>query len=388
MEYVERKTSAEFKLRPPKKSLLAQLDIELTERCNNNCIHCCINLPASDDAARAMESTRDDIRDILNQAASLGALQVRFTGGEPLLRPDFEELYLFARRLGLMVRLFTNGRLISPGLADLLARVPPLLPIEITVYGMEEQSYEAVSRVKGSFEQFRQGIEMLLQRNVNFVVKSALLPPNRHEVEAFQAWAAGLPGMQERPTYAVSFEKRSRRDDREKDRLIEKLRISAEEGLAFVTRNPDLYRKDMAQFCRKFLGPPGDKLFGCGAGKGGCVDAYGRLQPCLTLRDPGLSYDLRTGSLQEALASFFPKAREMLAANPAYLQRCSRCFLKSLCEQCPAKSWNETGTLDTPVEHVCRFAHAQARWLGMIGPQERSWEIRDWRARIERVFRE
>jgi molybdenum cofactor biosynthesis enzyme MoaA len=42
--------------------------------------------------------TTDQVKTILKEAADLGCLEVRFTGGEPLLRPDFEELYLFARR--------------------------------------------------------------------------------------------------------------------------------------------------------------------------------------------------------------------------------------------------------------------------------------------------
>ena len=58
---------------------------------------------------------------MLTEAAGLGALSVRITGGEPLLRPDFEDLYVFARRLGLEVLLFTNARLITPELADLFA---------------------------------------------------------------------------------------------------------------------------------------------------------------------------------------------------------------------------------------------------------------------------
>src|SRR5208337_1889172 len=120
--------------------------------CNNNCIHCCINLPVNDGRARAREMGTDQVKDILTQAADLGCLTARFTGGEPLLRPDFEELYLFARRLGVKVIIFTNGRLITPVLADLLARIPPLVTMEVTVYGMREESYEAVTRVSGSFE--------------------------------------------------------------------------------------------------------------------------------------------------------------------------------------------------------------------------------------------
>jgi molybdenum cofactor biosynthesis enzyme MoaA len=66
--------------------LLGQLDIELTERCNNNCIHCCINLPMDDVAARQREMTTDEVKSVLTEATALGCLSVRFTGGEPLLR--------------------------------------------------------------------------------------------------------------------------------------------------------------------------------------------------------------------------------------------------------------------------------------------------------------
>ncbi|MEI8183897.1 MAG: hypothetical protein WCG29_14460, partial [Desulfomonile sp.] len=42
-----------------------------------------------------------------------------------------------------------------------------------------------------------------------------------------------------------------------------------------------------------------------------------------------------------ALEQSFPKLREIKASNPEYLARCAQCFLKGLCEQCPAKSWME-----------------------------------------------
>ena len=93
----------------PIKAQLGSLDIELTERCNNDCIHCCINLPANDAGAKARETSTTVLKDILFQAAELGCLQVRFTGGEPLLRRDFRELYLCARKLGMKVLLFTNA---------------------------------------------------------------------------------------------------------------------------------------------------------------------------------------------------------------------------------------------------------------------------------------
>jgi radical SAM protein with 4Fe4S-binding SPASM domain len=366
----------------PLASRLGQLDIELTERCDNDCIHCCINLPAGDAAARAREMPTAQVKVILRQAADLGCMQVRFTGGEPLLRSDFEELYLFARRLGMKVLIFTNARHVTPALADLLVRIPPLVTMEVTVYGMHAESYEAVTRAPGSFAQFRRGVDLLLEGRIPFVVKSALLPQNRAELDEFETWAATIPWMNKAPGYSMFFDLRNRRDDPEKNPLIESLRLTPEDGVAVLTRDAARYRKGMVEFGSKFMRPPGDVLFGCGAGCGLSVDAYGRAQPCMGVRAPELTVDLAGKTLAEAL-DHFSTLREMRATNPEYLRRCARCFLKGLCEQCPAKSWAEHGTYDTPVDYLCDVAHAQGRWLGWLSDGEKGWEVAEWRQRVE-----
>jgi radical SAM protein with 4Fe4S-binding SPASM domain len=382
--YAEKVQAGEGRLWRTHRPLLGHLDIELTERCNNDCIHCCVRLP-QDDEARRRETTTSEVESIVTEAAALGCLSVRFTGGEPLLREDFEQLYLCARRLGIRVLLFTNARLITPRLANLLARIPPGQPVEVTVYGMKPESYEAVSRVPGSYAEHRRGIALLLDRRVPFVVKGALLPPNRREMDEFETWAATLPGMDRPPSYSMFFDLRGRQDSADKNRQIAGLRVTPEQGIALLGRRRQTYLEEMAQFCSRFMGPPGDRLFTCGAGQGAAVDAYGTAQMCLMLRHPDTTYDLKPGSLQDALTDFFPRLRETRATNPDYLAHCAHCFLKGLCEQCPAKSWAEHGTLDTPVEYLCQVAHAQARDLGLLRGEERAWEVSDWRNRVERL---
>ncbi|MCL4500969.1 MAG: radical SAM protein [Deltaproteobacteria bacterium] len=380
--YAARINARHHRLWKNRTPLLGSLDLELTERCNNDCIHCCINLPENDAAARQRELTTGQIKAVLTEAAALGALSVRFTGGEPLLREDFAELYLFARRQGLKVLLFTNGRLISPELVKLFKHILPLEKIEVSVYGMRRESYEAVSRVRGSFAEFRRGIDLLREAGIPFVAKGALLPPNRREMEEFEAWAATIPAMDRPPSYSMFFDLRGRRDSPAKNRLIQSLRVSPDDGVALLRRRGQAYFQEMRQFCGKFMGPAGDLLFSCGAGHGACVDAYGAVQPCLLLRDPDMAYNLQGGSLREALTDFFPRLRQTRATNADYLDRCARCFLKGLCEQCPAKSWAEHGTLDTPVDYLCQVAHAQALDLGLLREGERPWEVKNWKERI------
>jgi MoaA/NifB/PqqE/SkfB family radical SAM enzyme len=170
--YVRKTEEDPLKGRP----LLGRLDMELTERCNNNCIHCYINLPA-DDPCRVRELSAEKVMAILSEAATLGCLTVRFTGGEPLLREDFQAIYLFARRLGLKVLLFTNATQISSELADLFSSIPPREKIEVSVYGMSQKSYEAVTRRAGSFEAAMRGMALLKDKGIPFVVNPRCCRP-------------------------------------------------------------------------------------------------------------------------------------------------------------------------------------------------------------------
>jgi len=370
-----------------KKPLLDHLDIELTERCNNNCIHCCINIPANDMDAKQKELSTEEVKKILLEAISLGCISVRFTGGEPLLREDFEELYIFARKSGLRVLIFTNATLITPYLAELFSKIPPLVKIGITVYGMKESSYEAVTRVPGSFKAFRNGVGLLLEKKVPFTVRGALLPQNIDEMDELENWASTIPWMEGSfSEYVMFFKLRSGRKDDIKNESIKGLRLKPEEGSRILSRGND-YVEGMKEFCHQFMRPLGDKLFLCGARCKGCVDAYGYFKLCLSLRDPACMHSLKKSSLKDGLINFLPKLYKIQAVNPEYLRRCARCFLKVFCEQCPANSWAEHGTLDTPVEYFCDITHAQARFLGLVREREKAWEVRQWKTRLGKFLK-
>jgi len=389
-DYVRYAATGEYPKQGRSSPALSRLDIELTERCDNNCAHCYIRVPQDDVDARRREMSTEQVKAVLSEAADLGAMNVRFTGGEPLIREDFAELYLFARRLGLSVTLFTNARGISAEIADLLAHVPPRELVEVSVYGMSQKTYDATARCPGAYEQFRRGVELLLERGVPFVVKGPLLPGLAEEVVEFEEWAATLPSMSRPPGYSMLFDLRVRRDalDPVSERcneLVGRLRPSPAEAVSFLSRDREDYLKRMRAFCTSYVNSSGGRLFPCGAGRIPCVDAYGRVQACLLLRDPETTSEFvgQPGGLRHALEEVFLPLRERRATNPEYLRRCARCCLKSLCEQCPAKSWAETGTLDTPVEYFCAVAHEQARDLGLLAPGEQAWTVTDWEDRVK-----
>lgn len=83
----------------------ARVYFELTRRCNLGCRTCFNDShhPLPD------ELTTLEILDVLDQLDRLGTFEIRFTGGEPTVHPDFREIVTFARERGFYVSLGTNG---------------------------------------------------------------------------------------------------------------------------------------------------------------------------------------------------------------------------------------------------------------------------------------
>lgn len=64
--------------------------IEIISQCNFRCVHCYI-----ENDCRKNALTYEEIVDFGNQIIQMGCLYVVLTGGEVLLHPDFERIYMF-----------------------------------------------------------------------------------------------------------------------------------------------------------------------------------------------------------------------------------------------------------------------------------------------------
>jgi len=179
----------EFALWDKLKSKRAPLsfELEITGRCNLDCRHCYINLPSNDPQARSGELTPREIDAIADQAVSMGTIWVLLSGGEPLLRGDFPEIYLSLKRKGLLVSVFTNATLVRDEHIALFRKYPPR-DIEVTVYGASPETYERVTRRPGSFAAFLSGLNRLLESDVKVRLKAMALRSNFHELPAIAAF--------------------------------------------------------------------------------------------------------------------------------------------------------------------------------------------------------
>jgi radical SAM protein with 4Fe4S-binding SPASM domain len=341
-------------------------ELEITARCNNDCRHCYINLPAGDKATRAAELTADEILALGREAADLGAVWCLLTGGEPLLRDDFAEIFLGLKRLGLLVSVFTNACLVTPEHVELFRRYPPR-DIEVSVYGARRATYEAVTRRAGSYDAFLRGLDLLLGSGVPVRLKAMAVRSTAHELEEISRFCRARTKDYYRfdPLLHLRFD-----GDPARNAEIRAERLSPAEVVAVERADAERFGV-LQRGCvdGELLMPEAehtgcDHLFHCGAGNGSFTVGYeGTFRLCSSLWHPATVYDLRKGTLREAWEDWVPRVRDLRGASPEFLEKCRRCGIVNLCLWCPAHAALETGHMDDWVEYFCEVAHARAEAL-------------------------
>ncbi len=325
--------------------------MELTDRCNLNCVHCYINQPVNSKVAMARELGTEQVKAILNQMAESGTLFVMLTGGELLLRPDFEEIYLHARHLGLIVTIFTNGTLIDERIADLFAKVPPR-SVEITLEGATAEVFESVTRVKGSYKDCLRGIKLLHDRGIKTKVKTVLLTLNQQELPAIIELAETL-GVSHRYDSTI-WPRLDGGQSPYRYRLSPELSLDFD--LADSLRTEERYKsgkKMVGVSARRF------QAVSCGAGfRSYHIDSAGNLSACMMLRKP--SYNLLKMPFVEA----WDRLGEVRKIQRVKHTECENCFANNLCSQCAGWSQMVHNDYETPDTFVCLSGKLKLRRFG------------------------
>jgi len=343
---------------------LHSFSLEITARCNNNCRHCYINLSAQNKQAKEKELSLVEIKKIIEKAISMGALWCLITGGESLLRKDFLEIYLYLKKRGLLVSVFTNATLITSEHIDLFKKYPPR-DIEVTVYGVTKKTYERVTRKSGSFTAFMRGLNLLLKNNIKVRFKAMALRSNVHELPQISRFCRNITKDYFRfdPLLHLRFD-----SDPERNKEIKGERLSPQEITIIEKADSERFNA-LEKSCDKLINPEFahigcNHLFHCGAGNGSFTVSYdGYFRLCSSLWHPDCIYDLRKGSLIEAWQDFVPLVRDMRSNKKEFFRKCRVCSLINLCIWCPAHAHLETGKLDKPVDYFCEVAHARAEAL-------------------------
>ncbi len=149
--------------------------IALTNRCNENCIHCliCKKHPA--------QLSTHEAKDAIKQLRDLGCLVLNISGGEPLLHPGFFEIAEFAKKLNISLSINSNGTLINRAVAKRLQALRPD-PIQISLYAHDAKTHDQTTRLPGSHKKTISAIETLREFGVKVNIAHIAM---RHNFKQF-----------------------------------------------------------------------------------------------------------------------------------------------------------------------------------------------------------
>ncbi len=352
---MEKQNSAGFYRRlankKPRQPLSGQL--EFTYRCNFNCIHCYCK--GSEDKAR--ELTTEEWKKVLDTLGQEGCLFLTLTGGDPLARKDFLEIYSYAREKGFIITLFTTGYTLTEKLVDYLAKFPPN-SIEITLNGITRTTYESITRRKGSFCKVIHNIKLLKEKKLRLILKANCLKANKYELGRIKKWTEETLGKPPEKKYRFRYDPLivSRLNQ---DKTPTNFRLSFEELSEVKKQDADIWREHQNGLCQDFPDIKRDKdfLYRCTSWEQSFfIDPFGRLKFCMF--SDKFSVDLKTTFFKDGFYKVFP-----LLLNERFktASKCRNCHLRPICYHCPGRAYLETGDEEAPVPYYCELAKATYR---------------------------
>ncbi len=270
---------------------------ELTCRCNLRCVMCytdCFNTPEQ----IRQELALSEILRIMGELQEAGVMGLVLTGGEPLARQDFAEIYTDAVRHGIRVTVFTNGTLITPKVVELWTTLPPEM-IEISLHGLGA-SFDRITGVKGSYDRCLDGVRCLRERNVPLTLKTVGMTINEDEILRIKQFVESLGGVQ----WYLGEQMRPALDGSEAP-----LRFQLpQEIFGNIARHDIQMQEEHDRITAQLNHTPTQEEIQhnrCGSRHKFHIDAYGGLQLCSANRTK--TYDLRHGAFREGFYEALPE---------------------------------------------------------------------------------
>ncbi|MDR1598943.1 MAG: radical SAM protein [Oscillospiraceae bacterium] len=325
---------------------------ELTARCSLKCKMCLMRLDPEQLPEYGRELTAAEWIRLGEMALEAGTLDLLLTGGEPMLRPDFKEIYTALSDMGFLLRVFTNATLVTDEIAALFEERPPQ-DVQISMYGASSGTYGRIAGWPGGYDRMVEGVDRIRKVVPSVRLKTTIIRDNADDWEGMRDFARerGIPfSTTSLPMPAIRGAKADCRA----------CRLNLQELL-------DFHHKYKFNIGGEGCEPPSKEerlpLY-CEAGLASyAVLWHGAMVACMTDNDPDCvkGYPLEEG--------FDPVWGRLVGFREGKVlpEPCKACPCYAECSTCAIHHHAETGAYDKRTRYACDFYHIR---LGL--PLERS----------------
>lgn len=334
-------------------------NFELTARCNFNCPMCYVHMTEEQVKASGKELTAQQWLSIARDARDRGMVFALLTGGEPLVRKDFFEIYDGMRELGLLISINSNGSMLQGPILERFLETPPFR-FNISLYGGSNETYRDMCGIP-AYDRVKENIRALRAAGVDVSLNLSITPHNCRDLERIYGDSLEL-GVNVRgssymyPSVRVNGEQYgcgNRLSASEAARWSvrwDELRFTEEE---FALRAQSM--EHMVDESREDCPVEADEGVRCRAGFSSFWMTWdGKMTPCGMMTAP-VAYPLEAG---------FDAAWEQIRAETAKIRmphECTGCEYRDACGVCAAVCFTETGSFDKVPCYICEKTKEQVR---------------------------
>lgn len=313
--------------------------IEITEACNEHCVHCYRPEPKKE------YWTPEKFEKVCSDLAKLGSLQIDFTGGEPFLKKRFSEYLKIANDYGFIISILTNATLIDADDLNLLTKVK-LRSLYVSLYSSDPLTHDAITKLPGSFYKTLSTIQKLKSLNLPIFINSPIMDINKDSPEGIKNLVTQL-GLDVKFTYKIS-ESYSKKRDTTKLNIYSKNEMQRMINNSNVMLYSEIIEKKLAGKIQTR-----DRVRSCDTGfRSITISPEGDVVPCTALR-------MKCGNIADVSVQEIWQKSEKLQywRNEGSLVKndCKSCDSYDFCEPCPAGYFSKNGNLDGIDDITCGF---------------------------------
>ena len=333
----------QFQTMKNQKPCLQNIIIEITQKCNERCVHCYIphenkNSIMSDKDFYAIVDMCGGIETILN---------VRITGGECMSHPSFKNYIRYVKDKGFALTLLTNLTLLDDETIYIL-KEGTLSQVQVSMFSVNPEIHDRITAVPGSLEKTMKNIEKLKAAGVPVSIATQAMEINKDSIERLYEYTI-KHGFNLRCDWTIIA-----KENRNSENLSYRIRDLSNYKNICKSRlkHCDGYEKELRKALSRDPKPETSHL--CNAGTNGLyIDTNLKVHPC-----PG--WDLIVGDLKsDSLSDIWNKSEKLQKVRDVVLKdfpKCAKCDIRNLCSICMAQADMEKVANDFKFEmpeYVC-----------------------------------
>lgn len=264
-------------------------NFELTRKCGFNCV-ICYNERRNDSEMKTHE-----IKALIDELADMGCLYINLTGGDPLIREDFCEIYKYVLKKGIIPAVETGLTRLTKDQIEVFKEYNPE-KLLVSIYAMDDDVLENVTCSNVRSQYILENILKLKRENIPFELRTPFTKLNIAHAGKIAKFAREN-GIPYKCTTKIFWKQNGERCD--------DLRCLPEDISPFINED-EIYHKLYREACYLAENTP-QKKDCCTGIYDFNITPYGTLNFCITFWKP--EYDLKNGSFRDAWENWYPLFR-------------------------------------------------------------------------------